>query len=116
MSPRLELEVESATYAPGDTVRGSVVVVEGGRSRFVEVSLEYRESTPATDSVADRTPPVRVHEGDLVAGTRLPFALALPAGAFPNYESRASTLTWEVHARSDEFGVDTRAGRPLVVS
>ena len=46
MSPELQLQLYDAhPYAPGETIKGNVLVVEGGRSRSLRVELRYNEKT-----------------------------------------------------------------------
>ena len=45
MSLRLELQLDRERFAPAETVKGSVLVVEGGGSRSLGVSLTYNEKT-----------------------------------------------------------------------
>jgi hypothetical protein len=115
VSPRLELELERNRYEPGDTIRGSIVVVEGGRSRSLEVWLEYNEKTEDYSDVATRiTSPFR-HEGELAAGESFDFEVALPRDAAPNYRSEHGELFWELNVKSDELGRDTSVRRRLEV-
>lgn len=107
MSPRLAVELERAHHRPGETVRGVVIVSEGGRSRGLDVRLEYREQSPDYIEVARTIPGTRLVEGDLSASQRLPFALELPGDALPSLASAHGTLSWVVVARCDERGFDT---------
>jgi len=117
MSPRLELQVDREQYAPGETVTGNVTVAEGGRSRKLEVSLRYREKAEDDyEHTAVTLPGGELHTGDLVEGASYPFAIALPGDALPGYASAHGELHWELEARSDELGVDTRECRRVVVS
>lgn len=45
MSPSFRIELERDRFAPGDAVRGTILVLEGGSSRDLEVLLEYIEET-----------------------------------------------------------------------
>jgi hypothetical protein len=109
MSPRLQLDLERTNYAPGETVKGTVLVLEGGESRALEAVLAYNEQTSDYSEVAISIPSGPLHEGELTAGTSYEFALPLPPDALPNYASGHGALYWEVDARSDEFGRDTHA-------
>ena len=117
MSVRLELAVEHDRVARGDTVRGSVHVVEGGRSRSLSVALLYREyqgkAKRATGSGHETRE--KLIEGDLIAGSEYSFTLRLPDDAWPAYvcEPTGTRLRWEVEATSDQPGVDTRASVPI---
>jgi hypothetical protein len=107
VSPRLQLQLEQDRYTPGDAVKGTILVLEGGRSRSLEVLLEYCEETADYREVAISIPSGPLHEGDLTTGTSFEFELALPQDALPNYASEHGELYWELDARSDEFGRDT---------
>jgi hypothetical protein len=109
MSPRLEVELERGRYHPGDTVRGTIRVLEGGRSRGLDAVLEYREETEDYHEVVTSIPSGRLHDGDLAAGTSFEFELALPPDALPNCRSEHGRLYWSVDARSDELGRDIHA-------
>ena len=109
MSPRLQLQVERSQYAPGDVVKGTVLVVEGGSSRSLEAVLLYNEETSDYSEVAISISSGPLKEGDLTAGASYDFELPLPPDALPNYASGHGALYWEVDARSDEFGRDTHA-------
>ncbi|MBA2360395.1 MAG: hypothetical protein H0V79_05570 [Actinobacteria bacterium] len=101
---------------PGEVVRGTVVVVEGGSSRTLEVSLNYREQTG--DDYED-TPVTRsggpIHTGDLTTGASYQFEIPLPGDALPNFKSKHGELWWEVDARSDERGRDTHERQRIEV-
>ena len=43
MSPRLTLRLDRDAYVPGEVVRGTVDVLEGGRSRRLAVLLLFHE-------------------------------------------------------------------------
>jgi hypothetical protein len=107
VSARLQLELAQERYRPGETVKGSVLVLEGGGSRSVDVSLAYHEETEDCQEVATEISSGPLHEGDLVAGTSFEFELALPADSFPNYTSEHGALYWEIDALSNEAGRDT---------
>lgn len=116
MSPRLELSLEDDTCAPGGTIRGRVLVVEGGRSRSLVASLEYVEETQDYRDVGKAISGGPLHEGELVAGAEFPFALQLPADALPEYRSQHGELYWQVHVRSDEFGIDTHVRHRIALT
>jgi hypothetical protein len=115
VSPVLELWLDREHYAPGDTVRGTVRVLEGDRSRSLEVTLNYNELTEDYAAVAASVSSGPLNTGDLTTGMSFGFALALPQDAFPNYSSEHGELFWEVDARSDEFGTDTHVRRRIEV-
>ncbi|MGI8686065.1 MAG: hypothetical protein ACR2MO_13420 [Acidimicrobiales bacterium] len=118
MSPRLQLqlEIENDIVHAGDTVRGTILVVEGGRSRTLTASLEFHERTEDAGRVARSAASERLHDGDLLAGMSFSFALRLPDDALPNFRSEHGSLTWELHAHSDELGPDTHEHAEVPVS
>lgn len=107
MSSRFQLQLERDCYTSGDTVEGTILVLEGGRSRSVEVLLQYNEATEDYSEVATSVSSGSLHEGDLTTGTSFEFELALPPDALPNYQSKHGELYWDVNIKSDEFGRDT---------
>jgi hypothetical protein len=115
MSVRLQLELERERYEPGDAVRGTIVLLEGGGSRSLEALLQYKEETADYAEVAISIPSGRLHEGDLVSGASFEFGLNLPPDALPNYRSEHGELYWEVDAKSDEPGRDTHDCRRIEV-
>jgi hypothetical protein len=111
VSPRFQLQLDRERYAPGDTVRGTILVLEGGDSRSLEARLEYNEETDDYHEVAISIPSSALHEGELTTGTSFEFQLALPADALPNYRSRHGELYWQLDVKSDEVGRDTHERR-----
>jgi hypothetical protein len=113
---KLEVQLDRERYSPGDTVSGTVLVLEGGASRKLEVSLEFREE--AEDGYEDtplRVPGGELHASDLAMGASYQFAIALPADALPNLKTEHGKLWWEVDARSDERGRDTHERKTFAV-
>ena len=108
MSPKLVLELDGATVYTGGTVRGRVRVAEGGRSRFLDATLDFVEAT-FDYSAGDEKAGTRLHHGDLDTGSSFDFELRLPDDAVPSVRSRHGHLDWYVRVRSDEFGVDSTA-------
>lgn len=116
MRPVLELWLDREHYALGDTVRGTIRVVAGGRSRSLEVMLNYNGKTDDYAEVATSVSGGPLTTADLTTGMSFGFALALPPDAFPNYRSEHGELFWEVDARSDELGIDTHERRRIEVA
>jgi hypothetical protein len=116
MSPRLELILDRDRCAPGQTITGTVHVLEGGRSRSLEVLLEYHERTEDYATVATRVSTAPLHTGDLATEMSIGFELALPADAFPNYRAEHGELYWQLDAKSEEFGRDTHERRRIDVA
>lgn len=115
MSPRLTLRLDGDACAPGDVVRGTVDVLEGGSSRRLDVLLEFHERSDDYSRVARTVESGPLHTGDLPAVGSFSFEVRLPEDALPAYRSRHGELYWEVDARSDEFGRDTHARERLNV-
>lgn len=107
MSPRFQLQLDRQRYAPGETIKGTILILEGGGSRALEARLEYKEESPDYSEVAISIPSGTLHQGDLTEGTSLEFELALPPDALPSYKSRHGQLYWEVDVKSDEVSLDT---------
>ena len=115
MSPSFELQLDRDSYRPGAGVAGTVVVVEGGRSRSLEVLLAYVEETDDYLEVATSISTGHLHEGDLDAGASFRFELALPPDALPNFTSRHGWLYWRLDVKSDEPGRDSHELRRIDV-
>lgn len=115
MSPRFELQLERERYEAGGTVKGTIIVMEGGASRSLEARLEYNEETADYHEVPISIPSGPLHQGELAAGTSFEFELALPADALPNYRSPHGELYWQIDVKSDEPGRDTHERRRLEV-
>ena len=112
---KLALELDAEQVAAGEAVTGRVLVLEGGRSRSVTLTVSFRERSPAYLETPSSNSAV-IHEGDLATGQAVEFRLALPADALPNVKGRHGELFWEVEAVSDEPGLDTRVSRRLEVT
>jgi hypothetical protein len=116
VSPKLGVELERERYAPGDGVRGTVTVLEGGGSRKLEVVLAFREQVGDYEHTATTIDGGELHGGDLALGASYGFEVALPDDALPSYRSRHGELYWELEVRSDERGRDTRERRRVEVA
>jgi hypothetical protein len=112
---KLEVSVEGERFRPGDTVRGTIKVTKGGRSRSLEAFLLYRDATDDYGGTSISVPGGTLHKGALEAGESYEFSIDLPADAKPNFSSAHGRLWWEAHARSDELGPDTHAGQEIEV-
>jgi len=115
MSPSFELQLDRDRYDPGDSVAGTVLVREGGRSRSLEVELGFIEETDDFLEVTRSTSTGHLHEGDLDAGASFRFELALPPDALPNFTSRHGWLYWRLDVKSDEPGRDSHELRRIDV-
>lgn len=111
----IQLDGGDGPYRPGDWIRGRVAVLAGGKSRALNVTLQFRERTRDYQHVARTETLAPLHHGDLRSGTSYPFEVQLPLDAMPSLESEHGWLGWEVEARSDERGFDTRELRRIVV-
>jgi hypothetical protein len=115
VSPRFRLELDRARYAPGDTIKGTVLILEGGDSHLLEALLEYCEETSDYSEVAVRIPSGPLHEGELTTGTSFEFELGLPPDALPNYKSRHGELYWQLDVKSEELALDSHERRRIEV-
>ena len=115
MSPGLHVQLEEERYTGGDTVKGTILVTEGGGSRSLEIRLEFVEETDDYLEVPTSVSSGPLHAGDLVPGMSFEFALALPPHALPGYSSEHGELYWRVDAKSDELGNDTHEIRRIEV-
>ena len=112
MSPALSIEVDKppeGSFKRGAWVRGRVNVTEGGSSRALSVEVRFRERTNDYSATPATYGQTQLHEGELTAGASFPFAIQLPPDCFPSFQSEHAMLFYEVHARSDERGLDTHA-------
>jgi hypothetical protein len=115
MSPRLQVTLDQNSYTPGDTVKGTIVVLEGGASHSLEARLEYNEETHDYHDIATSFSSGLLHQGDLVASTSFEFELEIPAKAFPNYRSEHGELYWQIDVKSEETGRDTHERRRIEI-
>jgi hypothetical protein len=115
MSPSFDLQLDRDRHNPGDSVAGTVVVLEGGRSRSLEVQLGYIEETDDYLEVATSISTGRLHEGALEARASFRFELALPPDGLPNFASRHGRLYWRLDVKSDERGRDSHELRRIDV-
>ena len=115
MSPSFELQLDRERHEPGGAVAGTVVVLEGGRSRSLEVQLAYIEETDDYLEVATTLTTGHLHEGELETGATYRFELALPPDALPNFTSENGQLYWRLDVKSDERGRDSHERCRIVV-
>jgi hypothetical protein len=113
---KLALELDAETVAAGEEVRGRVlVVVEGGGSRSLSLTLSFRERSPSYLETPFSDGGV-LHQGDLATGQAIEFRFLLPSNALPSVKTRHGELFWELEAVSDEPGLNTRVSRTLEVA
>ena len=115
MSPSFDLQVHNDHPKPGETVSGTVVVREGGRSRSLEVLLEFIEETDDYIEIPTSISTGHLHTGKLEAGMSFDFALTLPPDALPEVRSSNGQLYWRLDAKFDELGRDSHERRRIVV-
>lgn len=115
MSPRFELQLDRERYAPGDTIKATILVLEGGRSRSLEAALDYVEETEDYLDVGTSISAGVLHTGELQTGTSFQVEWPLPADAFPNYRSEHAELYWRLDVKSNESGRDTHERRRIEV-
>jgi hypothetical protein len=116
MSTRFQLELDRERYTPGATIRGSILVLEGGDSRSLEVLLEYNEQAEdGYSAVAARISTGPLHAGNLTTGMSFDFEFALPEDALPNYRSDHGALYWQLDVKCAEPGGDTHERRRIEV-
>jgi len=102
-----DVQLKRNRHVPGDTVRGTVTVTKGGKSRSLEVFLLYREHTDDYNETAIELGSGPLHQGELQTGASYSFELQLPEDALPAHESKHGKLYWEVDVKSDERGRDS---------
>jgi hypothetical protein len=97
---KLRIDVQQATFAPGDNISGEVVVLEGGRSRGATIELRFVERSQPFDHVAYTTE-APLTDQELTKGDVLPFALTLPDQALPSVYTDEASLLWELRVEVD---------------
>jgi hypothetical protein len=110
------VSLDRERYTPGDTIRGTILVAEGGGSRSLEIYLNYIEKTDDYSAVASSISSGPIHDGDLTSGMSFTFELPLPAEALPNFQSEHGRLFWQVDVKSDEFGRDSHERHDIDVT
>jgi hypothetical protein len=103
--PELEIRLERARYAPGETVRGSVVPIEGGDPGELQVWLSFHERSTEYEAVRATIPGEILGPGGRAGGGHR-FEIDLPRDARPSLASRHGELWWAVAAarRNPESG------------
>jgi hypothetical protein len=101
MSVVLELTVDCERYELGETVRGTILVVEGGSVRSLEALLVFSEETETSHSIARTISSGELRSGDLARGDWVEFGVVVPADAPPTYTSKHGRLYWSVAANAD---------------
>ena len=112
----VSIEVDGERFAPGDVVRGRVVVVDPGL-QLVNVGLLFREEAVGWEQTVTQILADGFGDAlDLDAGATLDFAIELPADAPPTVRTRHGGLFWEVVAHTDRVGEPQTAGKRVVVA
>jgi hypothetical protein len=116
MSVPVAIHPEKDAYNPGDTVSGTVVVVESASAHQLELTLEYRDATSDYVGIA-RTVALAgpLTQGDLQEHASFPFSVALPADALPNCKGVIGLTTWGLHAQVVRTGFDANMWHPIDV-
>jgi hypothetical protein len=107
---RLRIKTElgfGRKFAPGDPVRGTVEVAEGGDARELSVRLVYREASPDYSGEVFEAGATVLAQGDLKADASYDFTFQLPPDALPNFASAHGALAWVLEAKVDRQGKDT---------
>lgn len=102
----LDVLVSDEPFAPGDTVRGQIVVDRDVSGRELLVALRYIETSPDFKECAVEVVSPPLAQGEVPAGTTLDFALDLPTDALPGFRSEHASLHWEVDAWVNRRGRD----------
>lgn len=102
----LQVQVAPGPFAPGDTVRGQVVVDRDVSARELLVALRYIETSPDYEECAIEVASVPLAQGQVRAGATVEFALDLPVDALPGFRSAHASLHWEVDAWVNKRGLD----------
>jgi hypothetical protein len=112
---KLELELDYGHVTPGEQLTGRVVVLEGGASRTLTLTVRFCERSRQLESTAFSTSTV-LHHGDLATGQTMEFGCELPKDALPSVKGKVGELFWELEASSDEPGPDTQIRRRFEVA
>ena len=113
---KLVLDDDSLRFRPGDWVRGHVAILEDIAARDLSVTLRFRERSPDYSATVREMSSGELHTGDVLAGQSYEFSVQIPADALPTFSSRNGALYWQVEARLNQFGIDTRAAQGIDVS
>jgi hypothetical protein len=108
-------------YGPGDTVEGVLVPREPMEGvRTLSGYLRYLDRSPSFAGAATHDSAVPLHEGPIDVSQEIPFALQIPADAYPNWEEpstdKMGTLAWALVIEADiESGLDTTTTHAIPV-
>ena len=93
---RLRIDVDAVQVTAGDTVRGDVVVTEGGPARAVRAHLELVERVDKRTRAGRVESATRIGDGPLIAGELRHLELRLPPDAQPDLETSVGSLHWDL--------------------
>jgi hypothetical protein len=112
---KLDVQLDADRVAPGQELSGHVLVLEGGRSRSLTLTVSFCEQSPGYLSVPFSQSGV-LYEGDLATGQAVEFRCELPEAAPPSVKGEHGQLFWELEVVSHEPGLDTHARRVFDVA
>lgn len=111
---KLEIQLDAHRVAPGQELIGHVLVLEGGPSRSLTLTVSFCERSPGYMSTPFSRSGV-LYEGDLATGQAVEFRYEMPDWAAPGVKGQHGELYWELEATSDEPGFDTRVRRRIEI-
>jgi hypothetical protein len=112
---KLELRLDADRVAPGRELAGHVLVLEGGESRSLTLTVRLCERSPGYLEIQFGHTAV-LSEGDLATGQTVEFRFELPKEAPPSVKGKHGELYWELEAASDAPGLDARASQIFEVT
>jgi hypothetical protein len=111
---KLDIQLDADRVGPRQELTGHVLVLEGGPSRSLTLTLSFCEQSPGYLSTPFSRSDV-LHEGELATGQTIAFRCEIPDGAPPGVKGKRGELFWELEAKSDEPGLDTHARRRIEI-
>lgn len=117
MSGHFAIKPDRDSYRAGDTVAGTVEVLEAVAAKSLALALEYRDWTQDYAAIG-RTVALDapLHNGDLEAGMSFPFTVELPADAWPNHTGTFGSTSWGLHVHAVRTGPDVNVWLPIRVT
>jgi hypothetical protein len=111
----MEIEIDSASLAPGQSVKGTARTGRPGL-QHVRVGLLFREESGGWEVTISQVLAEGFEDArDYPEGAELPFAIEVPGDALPSVRGRHGGLFWEVVARTDRVGSRGTASRRVEV-
>lgn len=111
---KLDVQLDAESVGRGDTLTGRVLVLEGGESRSLTLTVSLRERSPSFVEPASETSNV-LHHGELATGQSIEFTWGVREDAPPSVQGKQGELFWQLEVVSDEPGLDTRVSRVFLV-